>query len=351
MKRILSLVLVLLMVFSFAACKKGEPSATPSEAESSESTFVAPTNYASTVIVTINPKFKLYLDALGQVLAVEPLNKEAKNVAKNIDIPNGTLQAVIDNIVLAVRDGGFIKENTKVKVEVAEIKNDLVNPETLMNTVKETTDKSFKTIEATVDVSASIDEDIHIHKYSAATCTKVATCSCGATQGEKLAHKFSKGSCTVCGAADPNYKPPTTVANKKGSWVAEYVDKSGSYYKVTLTLVGTPSIGVLIGDPLSTLPQEAQNDIRQNKNEPGYKESYIVYKGKDYWQARGGSSNIKPFTENDDTLVLNTVLGDDGEIVLIRTGENTLTVKSLNDKFKSVIEDIPVGTKLTFKKQ
>ena len=346
MKRILSMVLVLLLVFSFAACKKGEPSKT----ESTESTFVAPTNYASTVIVTINPKFKLYLDALGQVLAVEPLNKDAKSVAENIDITSGTLQAVIDNIVLAVRDGGFIKENAKVQVEIAEIKNDLVNPETLMNTVKETTDKSFKTIKAPVEVSAFIDQSIHIHKYSAATCTKVATCSCGATQGEKLAHKFSKGSCTVCGAADPNYKSPTPVANKKGYWRTECIIKNGTYCLVTLTLTGSPEIAVSLGDPLSAMEQEIQDDIRAHKNEDGYKDSYIVYKNKEYWVARGGGSILKPFTESGNTITLISSIDEKATIVLTRTNENTLTVKSVSQLFKDMVEDIPVGTKLTFKK-
>ncbi len=346
MKRILSMVLVLLLVFSFAACNKGESSKT----ESVESTFVAPTNYASVVIVTINPQFKLYLDALGQVLAVEPLNKDAKSVAKNIDTTTGDFQAVIDNIVLAVHDGGFIKENAKVNVEVAEIKNDIVNPEALMTTVKDSADKSFKNIETKVEVSASINKNVHIHKYSAATCTKAATCSCGETQGEALAHKFKNGKCTVCDATDPNYKPPTPVANKKGSWVAEFVTKTGTYCNVTLILNGTPSIGVGLGDPLSSMPQEVQNDIRKNKNDPNYKESYIVYKGKDYWEARGGSSKLEPFEESNNTLTLISSINEEAVIVLTRTGENTLTVESITQLFKEMIEDVPVGTKLTFKK-
>ena len=43
----------------------------------------------------------------------------------------------------------------------------------------------------------------HIHSYSDATCTEPKKCSCGATTGKALGHKFNlKGVCTRCGLVD-----------------------------------------------------------------------------------------------------------------------------------------------------
>lgn len=54
-----------------------------------------------------------------------------------------------------------------------------------------------------------------VTKYAncVSTGTKVYTCGCGVTYTEtlpKTAHNYSGGSCTVCGAADPNQQAPTT---------------------------------------------------------------------------------------------------------------------------------------------
>lgn len=53
-------------------------------------------------------------------------------------------------------------------------------------------------------------EETHIHTFVAATCVSAEKCSCGVTNGTALGHKFSNGTCTVCGATDPNYTPPQT---------------------------------------------------------------------------------------------------------------------------------------------
>ena len=54
--------------------------------------------------------------------------------------------------------------------------------------------------------NAWLDEVVHEHKYSDATCTLPATCVCGETQGDALGHSYEEGSCTVCGSLDPDYE-------------------------------------------------------------------------------------------------------------------------------------------------
>ena len=45
----------------------------------------------------------------------------------------------------------------------------------------------------------------HVHVFGAATCTKPKTCSCGATEGNPNGHSYYKGTCSDCGATDPDY--------------------------------------------------------------------------------------------------------------------------------------------------
>ena len=49
-----------------------------------------------------------------------------------------------------------------------------------------------------------ITEFAHEHSYADATCTAPATCACGATNGDANGHNYVSGSCTACGAIDPD---------------------------------------------------------------------------------------------------------------------------------------------------
>ena len=114
MKKLLSLILALALVFTFAACgNKGGDESTPS---STDAEFVKPENYASVLLVTINPQFRLYLDVNGNVLAVEPANDDAKSIASDIKTQTGNIEKVIENIVTATKNGGFVKADATVNL-------------------------------------------------------------------------------------------------------------------------------------------------------------------------------------------------------------------------------------------
>ena len=86
MKKFISLILVLVLVFTLSACNsKNTASDTDTSTPISSETFVKPENYASVLLVSINPQFKLYLDENNNVLAVEPINEDAKSFSKSID--------------------------------------------------------------------------------------------------------------------------------------------------------------------------------------------------------------------------------------------------------------------------
>ncbi len=363
MKRLVSVIMAILLTLSLVACGNGKDAA-----DDKKEAFVKPKSYATVLLVTINPQFKLYLDDQNKVLAVEPVNDDAKSIAKNTEFGD-ELDKVIEKIVNKANDGGFVKQNATVDFKITENKNKEIKVENILNTVKDTAKNAFDKIDVKVEIKTSVAENSsntnstpsqpennnsepnqseHTHSFSAATCTAPKTCSCGATEGKALGHSFKNGKCTNCGTADPNHVSLTSVSSKNGTWSAEFVNNE-KYYSVKFTLTGSIKVGVGIGDPLSSMEQEVQDDIRKNKDNPDYKSSYVIYQGKEYWSARGSGSAFKPIEEKNNTITLTDAEEAAAQIVLTRTDENTLTVKSLTQTFKDKIEDIPVGTKLIFK--
>lgn len=257
MKKVFALLLALSMIFTFAACEGDiNPSTDSSQSDTVAVEFKAPENYATVLLVTINPEFRLYLDGQGSVLAVEPVNDDAKSIANEIQNATGDLNTVVQDIVTAADKAGFVKDNATVDFTITSVKADIVNPDEVLNTAKEAANEVFKDSEKTIVVNVSIAEsassetdtskeettsssetasteetassapqetvsqpqEIHTHSFSAATCTEPKKCSCGATEGSALGHSYSSGVCTVCGAKDPNYVPLTSVKTKDGSW-------------------------------------------------------------------------------------------------------------------------------------
>ncbi|MBR2311273.1 MAG: hypothetical protein IKA47_12205 [Oscillospiraceae bacterium] len=68
------------------------------------------------------------------------------------------------------------------------------------------------TTEATVPPTVEVTEPTtfptepgHIHTFSEATCSQPKTCTCGATEGAPIEHKYVDGVCSVCEYNDPDY--------------------------------------------------------------------------------------------------------------------------------------------------
>lgn len=82
---------------------------------------------------------------------------------------------------------------------------------------------STTTQETSKPSSQPVEEPVHNHSFSKATCTTPATCiSCGATQGTPTNHNFYNGICTTCGTTDPSYVAPHNC-NKDGHiWGESY---------------------------------------------------------------------------------------------------------------------------------
>lgn len=380
MKKIFALLMAVLLLFTLAACKSNEKPSTDNSTSTTDTVaFTAPENYATVLLVTINPEFKLYLDEKGSVLAVEPVNSDAKSIANDIENIKGDLETVIHDIVSAADKGGFVKENATVNFQVTMVKDDTINTDDILNTVKETANKAFADSEKTIEVNVSVAEDVlkelvssneetsstnittstepqstasqtHKHSYSAATCTEPKKCSCGATEGKALGHKYSNGTCTVCGAKDPNFVSYTSVKNKTGSWNLKFL-VGKTLYNINLTLYSSAEYGIGAGydicDLVDDLPEDMKADILKN-----YQDSLITYEDKQYYAGRGSGENLASLEEDGTTVTLTDT--DGAKLVLIRTAENTMTVQSFDNSFAFLdyLDEgvkIPVGAVFTFK--
>ena len=363
--------------------RRKKPSTDNSQSGTSAVEFKAPENYATVLLVTINPVFRLYLDAQGSVLAVEPVNDDSKSIAKDIRNTTGDLDTVVQDIVAASDKGGFIKENATVDLIITSVKADTVNPDDILNTAKEAANKVFEGSEKTVVVNISIAEDAspetdasneettsssetastenttssapqtavsqpqetHTHSFSNATCTEPKKCSCGATEGNALGHSYSNGVCTVCGAKDPNFVSFTSVKTKAGNWKLQFLSGK-TLYDISLYLCGPDgklSAQYGIGDPLESLPEDMQKDLIAN-----HPEYCISFNGKQYYVGRGDGDDIKTVVEDGATVTVTDMGGY--KLVLTRTAENSLTVKSADSSFANLTEaTIPAGSVFAFK--
>lgn len=371
MKKVLSLALVFALVLVFASCGKGDTSSLESESTNSSEGFAKPDKYATVLLVTINPQFRLYLDENEIVLAVEAVNQDAESLKYDISFENESFETVIENIVTLAQNNGFIKEDATVSIEISESNaTDTAKADILAKaekTVNDTADELKIKITVSVGENVNLETDSseadpdsnpvssmpassqssskanqsssiseHTHSFSEATCTEPKKCSCGAKEGSALGHDYKDGVCTRCGAKDPNFKF-TSVLTKQGEWSFKYLDKE-ELYSISMVICksGKNHVDVGLGDLLSKLPPDMQNDAN-------IKEYCEQYNGKDYYIGRGDGDDLKSVTEEDKTATVTDSSGN--KLVLTRTGENTLkyTSGSLN-----VLSSLPSGAEFTF---
>ncbi len=377
MKKITALILAVCMVFAFASCGKKENDTSSKDdkttviTDNSSQSFVKPEKYASVLLVTINPQFKLYLDENGQVLAVEAVNTDAESIKSNIKFENQNYETVIKNIINIAKDNGFVKSNATIKFEIIENNVD----STIINNILANTEKAAKDVAADLNVniitavndesannnssSSSVSESgssssspakttatvaktssakpAHTHKYAAATCTTAQKCSCGAVTGKALGHSYKNGVCTRCKAKDPNSNF-TSVFKKDGVWFFQYLDGI-ELYGVNLFISNSTDsvVAYVIGELLSALPEEMQN-------EPNILKNCELYNGNYYYVGKGDGDEIS-VSETNNTITLTDTKGK--KLVLTRTGENTLKCTSIPDTFAYMLK-IPAGAEFTF---
>lgn len=161
MKKLFCLLLaVMLLATCFAGCKKNpdDVSSLPAvtDNDNTQEEFKKPENYASVVLVTINPQFRLYLDASGTVLAVEPVNKDAKAIEKKVSFKDQKVDAVVSNLIVAANDGGFVKKDAKIDIKVTEVVDKTVVATEILKDIKESANDKLTELEIKAEVTTEV---------------------------------------------------------------------------------------------------------------------------------------------------------------------------------------------------
>lgn len=244
LKRSFALLIALSLLFSLAACNKPkEPTNKPA---TSEDAFEKPEAYAAVLLLRINPQIKLYIGNDNSALAVEAVNDDAKQILDSVLAKAADFSEVIKSFVKAANSKGFIQEDAKIEIEIAELKDDKIDQNELLNKASLAASDAAAELEIALEVvlpskeasddKANADQtpdenagapeatdppaptqqnqnppannNGHTHRYSNATCTEPAKCSCGATNGAALGHSWQNATCIApktcktCGATE-----------------------------------------------------------------------------------------------------------------------------------------------------
>lgn len=349
MKKIISLIAAVVLVFAFSACNsKNTSSDNNTNALKQSKEFIKPENYAFVLRIGINSQVNLYLDENNNVLALEPIN-DTKGIFGNIDFKGRPVETVIGDIIEQANEKGFVKENTAVNFEITESNSESGNKDILTKAasaaqskakelnieiktqVKENTENSgSETSEpaptdkleanggktaAAANFKATTAEPDHKHSYSAATCTAPQKCSCGATKGSALGHKWQEATCkapktcSVCKATEGN-----TGNHKYSNGKCIYCDKKqiinpktglkkgADYYQVSARENGYYDLTIWQFNGSIICPKSPKGVYSDNAE---WRESdeTITYKGK-VWYPVGSGGPLPRYYLTDTEIVL-----------------------------------------------
>ncbi|MBE6903232.1 MAG: hypothetical protein E7480_01330 [Ruminococcaceae bacterium] len=210
MKKIISLlILAVLLLSCFAGCSPKSAGDTSSDIVSGD--FEKPENYATVMLVTINPQFRLYLDEEGVVLAVEAINDDAKTI-KNISFKDQKAETVVQNLVVAANDGGFIKENAVVDIKIASVKDNDVTE--ILDKVKTSVNTKLTEMKIEAEVKASVSKDILPEEDSSSQITSSEEISSDTSSVESSSEPSSNtSSAPACKHTNKKATPAATGKN------------------------------------------------------------------------------------------------------------------------------------------
>ncbi|MBQ8303426.1 MAG: hypothetical protein IJX79_00540 [Clostridia bacterium] len=327
MKKLVALLLALFLCLSLCACGKSGNEGESSQAGSAA--FVKPENYASVLLVTINPQIRLYLDKDSNVLAVEPVNDDAKAVVQKLDIKNKKVDAAVKSIITVSKDEGFVKEGVTVSIKVSEVKDKEISADTITDLVEKSANETFTELKITAEVktekvgftqsdpvNSDPDNSQHHHDFSKATCTEPAKCACGVTRGEPAPHNYVSGVCTMCKKADPD----ALAAEKEKKNPLKNLKKGKEYY----ILKPDNAEETMLTAIFITFNTDGSYEYMQAPFglEDFGEEETIVYKGKTYYIC-GGLGGGGRYTLTTETITL----ADSYDMVFTMTTDGKLVVQ------------------------
>ncbi len=305
--------------------------------------FEKPASYAAVVLISINPQFKLYLDADGTVLAVEPVNADAKQVAAKITAKTGNVETVVDNLISAANEDGFVKQDVTVNIEVTELYSETVDTVAVLEKAKTGAETQLQQLNVQAEVETAIAEDaVKVEPPTTGstdvtetttdgTTTVTTTATTTTTMGTTTVVTEAPTTTTTTNTTTTTQAPSYTAAKQMdGYWAAMYLD-GNTLQDVSLAFVGELSVGLGIGDPLSEMPEEMHEEM---------KPYCVTFRGEYYYIGRGDGDEIASVVENGVTVTVKDTSGN--SLTLTRISETELQVADAVSVF-SVVGAIPKG--------
>ncbi|MBQ8495751.1 MAG: hypothetical protein IJ465_08355 [Clostridia bacterium] len=329
MKKTLALLLALLLLLTAVACDKGDSEATnitttsttkqeTSGTESSTTSTTAssstsvttteltePKDYAVAMEISINPKFKLYLDKNFKTLYIKGLNDDAREVLKNFRFyGDETFETIVDSLIAKSKEAGYVKGNDVVNIQIFYMNKKSVNVEE-MNNRMEALRKSMS------------------QKYSAIIKFKVPSDMSTTT-------KTSTTKTTITTTTTTTKKPTTTTSttaapkaySKISSYKWVYINASAShYYEYSYSFndeINNPFCGSYMwaGGNATSLTDIDPYYIR-------------TYNGVTYEMLKGSGGPLNTVTINDNTITITDE--NNSTTVLERISETAMKVISTDN--------------------
>ncbi|MBR5544835.1 MAG: hypothetical protein IKU66_05115 [Clostridia bacterium] len=152
MKKVFALLLVMVLLLGMVGCDNNG-------LNGENSTFVVPKKAVTTVRVVINPAFNLYLDTKDNVVAIEPLNEDAKAIEAKLDITDKHFTGAVLTIVKVSKENGFINDESKdFTIKLVETKES--GKENLLNDVIEKINDELTA--ANIEIEAKVDDTVFV---------------------------------------------------------------------------------------------------------------------------------------------------------------------------------------------
>lgn len=371
MKKILSMLLALALVFSFAACGKKDTSSDVSAPANSKENE----NYAAVLSVKINPEFEVFLTKTLTVLRVKAVNDDAKSFEKDFDSKEDDLKKVIKNIIAKANEKGFIKKDATITFDVTEKKSEDIDEGDIISkanaaVTEAVTDLGINIkVGVTTDTEQSSSEDktstasqnnnsskptvsskpttssnptvssqpSHTHSYSAATCTAPKKCSCGAVGGPALGHDYKDGKCSRCGAS--NLLNPKDKIKIEEEYVAKkyFVYDAENIYAPGLQFYNDGGYGD--GEYYCIMLQAMFTSNLSDAGDYVKDRTPVEYNGTKYYRCGAGQSPAL-VELTDDTIIITTSEGQTIKAVLMNDGNIKITESTDKEFAKDTVLSI-----------
>ena len=178
-KTFLAMGLLLLLLLCLSACSKEketvsdnseavvesetmEPVSETTETQVAMAEDVIPTDYAATIIVTINPQVKLYVDADNTIVGIEYLNEDAKTTYAGIDFSGIIMEEGMKQLIDAAVEKEFLTDGKEVSIDVSEVRGESYDYEAACSKAEAAVTEAAKNcqIEAVVSAQVSAPEAV-----------------------------------------------------------------------------------------------------------------------------------------------------------------------------------------------